>query len=553
MRTRRRSDAPASERAAARQDDNVSTRDDPRAPNGRAPAGDHEQPEPPDTRTHDESDVPPGGRPADYRQPARATARNATRAVGRSIGKAAAGSVRGAVRGSRFTASKFRSYTNAGGAGDSGLARLTELHLTHAAGDAAMALALAGTLFLNPQTVTARSQVAVFLLVAMVPYVLLAPFIGPLLDRFSHGRRWAIGTTMATRAFLCWVMAEAIYNTSSWLFPSALAYLVASKAYQIARAAAVPRLLPSGTTLVNANSKVSVAGVIGALIGGGIAGAALRLGSPWALRVAFVIFIIGTVQAIRLPAAVDDSAGEVSLEETQPIAKPASRRGPAQRHTEPSVGESALEVDSAGFVGRFLRRLHAIPWPVRHAMWTTGGTRLLTGFLIMFMAFLAKEHPINGMRGELALAIVVIAIGVGNALGSVLGNVLHTHHPERVAMVSVLAATLACIVAALWYGVWTLVALGLVQGLSAQLASLCLDALVQREVPQNVRASVFGWSETMLQTLWVGGGGLGILVPLNPHIGFPICAAALVWTVLMAARQRRVGFGRVRPVARAAH
>lgn len=496
-------------------------------------------------RATEGSDVPEGGHPADYRAPGRAQALNATKAVGRGIGKATVASARATAATSRFAAAKFRAFTHSGGAGESGLARMTELHASHTAGDAAMMLALAGTFFFNPQTAEARSQVAQFLLLAMIPFTLIAPFIGPLLDRFSHGRRWAIGTTMATRAFLCWVLAEAIYNKSDWLIPTALGVLIASKAYNIARAAAVPRLLPVGTSLVRANSRVSIAGVIGAVVGGGLGAAALKLGAPWALRVAFLLFVIGTVQAIRLPPEVDSNAGEVPLSETQPVRQPPAKRQRAQRHTAatPAQEGAALEVDSAGVFGRYLRRLHAIPWPVRHAMWSTGGTRLLTGFLIMFMAFLAKEYPIPGMRGELVLAITAAAIGVGNVLGSLLGNNLRDHHPERVAMVSVLVATVACIATGLWYGVWTIALLGLVQGLTAQLAKLCFDALVQREVPENVRTSVFGWSETMLQMLWVLGGALGIMLPLNPHIGFPVCAVMLFWTVIMAARQRRIGAG----------
>ena len=72
----------------------------------------------------------------------------------------------------------------------------------------------------------------------------MAPLIGPFLDRFSHGRRWAVGATMATRAFLCWVLATAVITESASLFPAALGVLVASKAYGVTRAAAVPRLLP---------------------------------------------------------------------------------------------------------------------------------------------------------------------------------------------------------------------------------------------------------------------------------------------------------------------
>ncbi|MEO5745032.1 MAG: MFS transporter [Terracoccus sp.] len=463
----------------------------------------------------------------------------AVRTVGRGVGRATRGSARLTARTSRYAAAKYHGYTHSGGAGASGLARLTELHASHAAGDTAMTLALAGTLFFNPQTAQARGQVALFLLLTMVPFALTAPLIGPLLDRFRHGRRWAIGTTLAARAFLCWVLGEAINNASGWLFPAALGCLVASKAYTIARAAAVPRLLPPGTTLVKANSKVSMAGVLGAVVGGVVGGAALWVGPAWALRAAFVMFVVGTVQAIRLPARVDSSYGERNPEETAPI--------PVQSPADRSAGfptvplhHDTVTIDSLGPIGRFRRRVRAIPWPVMHAMWSTGGTRLLTGFLIMFMAFLAKEHPIDGVRGELVLGLLVLGIGVGNALGSMLGNVIKDYRPEKVAMVSVLAATATCVATGIWYGVWTLVIMGLVQGLSAQLSKLCFDALVQREVPENVQASVFAWSETMLQILWVVGGSLGIILPLNPHIGFPICALGLLGTVVMAARQRKL-------------
>jgi len=138
------------------------------------------------------------------------------------------------------------------------------------------------------------------------------------------------------------------------------------------------------------------------------------------------------------------------------------------------------------------------------------------------------------------LGLVAVAIGIGNALGSVLGAVVQADRPERTAMLAVIGATLACIATGIWYGIWTLVLLGFAQGLSAQLAKLCFDALVQRDVPEHVRTSVFGWSETMLQMLWVLGGALGIVLPLDPRIGFPVCAAAVTWTVVVAARQKRV-------------
>ncbi|MDN5797825.1 MAG: MFS transporter [Intrasporangium sp.] len=499
----------------------------------------------------EEIDVPPGGRPADYQQPLRTTAANATRAVGRGVGRATVGGARLTARAGRFTSHTYHGYTHSGGAGESGLARVTELHATHAAGDAAMMVALAGTVFLNPQTVQARDEVASFLLLTMIPFTLIAPFLGPLLDRIPFGRRWAIGTTMALRGFLCWVMAEALTNHSNWLFPAALTYLVASKCYTVVRAAAVPRVLPPDTTLVKANSKVSVAGIIGGTVGGALAGALMFGGAPWALRAAFVVFVVGTIQAIRLPARIDSSEGELDPEDTAPIPiESRAGRAGSERHIHPPE-DHALTVDSLGIFGRVRRRVRAIPWPVRHAMWSTGGTRLLTGFLILFMAFLAREHPIDGLHAGIVLGLVGVGIGVGNACGSILGNVLREHRPERVAMITLLVAMVTCAATGIWYGLLLIVVIGLVQGLSSQLAKLCLDALIQREIDERVRTSVFGWSETTLQMLWVVGGALGIILPLNPHIGFPVAAAALLGCVILAARSRWVGRP-ARPLPKAA-
>ena len=70
--------------------------------------------------------------------------------------------------------------------------------------------ALASTIFFAVPTEAARGRVATSLLVTMVPFVVLAPLIGPLLDRVPHGRRYALAGTMVVRAWLAWVMASAV-------------------------------------------------------------------------------------------------------------------------------------------------------------------------------------------------------------------------------------------------------------------------------------------------------------------------------------------------------
>jgi len=441
--------------------------------------------------------------------------------------------------GGRASARRFRIFTHSGGAGESGLARLIELNTVHAAGDTALAMSLVGTIFSIP-TGEARGQVALFLLVTMAPFTVLAPLIGPLLDRYRHGRRWAIGTTLATRAFLCWVLADAVVTKSLWLFPAALGCLVASRAYNVTRASAVPRLLPHGVSLVAANSRLSLAGVAGLVLGGAIAGTAIRIGPDWSLRAAFVIYVVGTVLAIMLPARVDSSLGEQDLDQTD--------EGRASR-----LWGGLRAGLREGTVRRFRHRVAALPWRVIFALWCTVGTRLLAGFLVLFLAFLMRDHPIKGLSGTLVLGLVVAAAALGNTLGSVVGTRFRRRAPETIAASALLVATVAAVTAAVFYSALTLVVLGLVAGLSGQLANLSLDALVQSDIGETVRTSVFAWAETLLQIAWVMGGGLGIALPLIPQLGFGLIAGLLVGTFLMAIRSRITRQPRKATVARPLH
>ena len=136
---------------------------------------------------------------------------------------------------------RARKMAGAQGAQESGLNRLIELHASNAAGDAAVAIALAGTIFFAGATSeAARTRSPCSSVSPCCPSRSSRPLIGPFLDRFSYGRRWAIGATFAIRAFLCWVLAGAVADDSFWFYPAALGVLVASKAYGVTSAAAVP-------------------------------------------------------------------------------------------------------------------------------------------------------------------------------------------------------------------------------------------------------------------------------------------------------------------------
>jgi MFS family permease len=403
----------------------------------------------------------------------------------------------------KATGRRIRGLTSAQGAGESGLSRLIELGFVNSAGDTAFAVSLAGTVFFAVPSSQARDRVALFLLLTMAPFALMAPLIGPVLDRFRHGRRWAIGATLGLRGFLVWSLAASIHNSSTWLYPAALGCLVASKAYGVTRASAVPRLLPKDVTLVTANSRISLAGVAGATIGAGIAGAFAAIGPEWSLRWAAVVYTIGLILAIRLPGRVDSPAGE----------------------------------EMTGTEGREARR-KAITAAVARGIRCNLGLRFVSGFLTMYLAFLLRDKPISGIDGVVAAGAVIAAAGIGNSLGTLSGSLLKARKPEAMVLVVLLADTVVAVAVAILYGFPMLIVLGLVAGLCSSLGKLSLDAMIQRDVPETVRTSVFARSETVLQLSWVIGGGCGIVLPLIPRLGFGFLAAVLILAVFLVIRQK---------------
>ncbi|MEU5888393.1 MFS transporter [Streptomyces sp. NPDC047461] len=436
----------------------------------------------------------------------------------RSVGRALHFPVTGPARG-------IRKATHAHGAGESGLGKLIELHGVNGAGDVMITVALASTVFFSVPTDEARGRVALYLAITMAPFTVLAPVIGPLLDRLPHGRRAAMAGAMLARALLALVLSGAVVTGSIEMYPAALGVLVSSKAYGVVRSAVVPRLLPPGFSLVKANSRVTLGGLLATGIAAPVAAGLQSLGPRWPLYGAFVIFIAGTFLSFTLPPKVDSAKGEdIALLAADEDHLHGPHRQPVKRPGLRTVGIA-----------------------VTHALGANAGLRFLSGFLTFFLAFLLREHPLSGESAAVSLGIVVVSAGVGNALGTAVGAALRQRAPEII-IVTVVAFVLGvAITAAIFFGAFLVAVLAAVAGFAQALSKLCLDALIQRDVPEQVRTSAFARSETLLQVSWVFGGAVGIVMPLNGSLGLSVAAAivAVGWlaTVKGLLRSARQGGG----------
>nr|WP_190130055.1 MFS transporter [Streptomyces mashuensis] len=439
------------------------------------------------------------------------------RRAARSAGRALRAPVAGAVRG-------VRRATHAHGAGESGLAKLIELHAVNSAGDMLVTVALASTVFFAVPTDQARGRVALYLAVTMAPFTLLAPVIGPLLDRLPHGRRAAMAAAMLSRAVLALTMSGAVATGGLELYPAALAVLVASKAYGVVRSAVVPRLLPPRISLVKANSRVTLGGLLATGLAAPLGAGLHQMGPAWPLYGACVVFACGTYLSLSLPHKVDSAKGEARARLTSPDhhrSRIRTHPRTARRRRRPARPKPGLRTVGAS---------------VLHGLQANTALRMLSGFLTFFLAFLLRVHPIGGLGPVVSLGLVAVAAGGGNALGTAIGALLRSRGPEKTIALALTATLATTVVTAVLFGPFFVVVVAAVAGIAQALGKQSLDSLIQRDVPEEVRTSAFARSETLLQMAWVVGGAIGIVLPLNGVLGMSVASAVLALGVLTAVR-----------------
>jgi MFS family permease len=428
-----------------------------------------------------------------------------------------------ALRSREITENGIRAFhraATADGADRSGLTALTYATMMTYAVDAAVAVALANTLFFAAATAESKTNVALYQAITLAPVAVVGPVIGPFLDRLQRGRRAALAVSFGGRAVLAVVMA---FGYDSWvLYPAALGAMVLSKSFVVLKAAVTPRVLPETITLVTTNSRLTTFGLAsGAVFGGLAAGVAAVWGSPGALFLTAVLGVAGALLCLRIPAWVEVTEGEVpaTLHEADGRAAPhgATDTGtpaPARRRERTPMGRAALV-----------------------ALWGNGAARVLTGFLTLFVAFVVKaQTETEPARQLLLIAVVGAAAGVGSFVGNAIGSRQRFDHSDALVLSAVGIAATAAACAAFLPGIGTAALTALVAATCSALAKVALDAVVQRDLPERSRASAFGRSETVLQLAWVFGGALGVLLPHDTfRLGFGIVAGVMVLVGIQAA------------------
>ncbi len=364
------------------------------------------------------------------------------------------------------------------------------------AGDTAMVVALADSLFFDIDLDAARTRVLLFLVLSFAPFLFIAPLIGPLIDRIAGGRRFVMQIVALLRVALMVLMAQ--YLDQLVLFPLVFASLVLQKTYVVSKSAIVPSTVRSENELVEANSKLGlIAGITGAVA---VVPAALLLKviSPSATLIfGALIFVAGFASATRLAPDV------------------VAARGPSERE-ELELHSTSLQV---GAVAMTVLRANV-------------------GFTFFLLAFWLREQD----QGTLWFGLVVGT----SALASMLGNALAPRLRDRMreeTMLSfgLLASAVTGVGAALLGGPIAGVVLAGVLNFSASIGRLGFESIVQRDAPDANQGRAFATFETRFQLAWAVAAFVAVAIQVSGPIGFLIVGAVSAGTMLNLALGSRRG------------
>ena len=400
------------------------------------------------------------------------------------------------------------------------------MHAAITATDAIIAVALAGSIFFSISPDAARDRLALYLALTIAPFAVVTPLIGPVIDRMPGGRRAMILVTNLGRMTVAFLMIRHI--DTLWLFPEAFSLLIFQKTYSVAKSAVLPRYVVSESTLVHANSRLTLISAVMGLGGASIGAALVFLGGPSvAAGAAMCGYAFAAVIGLRLPRIPVASAGTPSHERS------------ALRAATIVLSASAMAVlrGAVGFV-TFL-----VAFELR------GGQEGLdvssTGAALGGAAGTVRGIDIVGDPGAPAwhFAVVVAAAGAaafgGVQLAPLLRRSMSEEHILRGALGLGFAAAAMAGIAGGLTGI-TVLSAGV--SMAAAVGKLAFDSLVQRDAPEANHGRTFSRFEARFQIAWVVGAFAPVILPIPGRIGAVVVAAvagfALVSFMIGSARRR---------------
>ncbi|MEU6088638.1 MFS transporter [Streptomyces sp. NPDC047085] len=396
--------------------------------------------------------------------------------------------------------------------------RLLYIRLLSQGADGVYQVALAAYVVFSPEKQTSPTAIASAMAVLLLPYSLIGPFAGVLLDRWRRRQVFLYGNVL--RALLAAATAVLmVTHVPDWLFyVSALCVTAVNRFVLAGLSAALPRVVDA-ERLVLANSLSPTAGTLAATLGGGLA---------------FLVRLVvsdSDAAVVLLGALLYLCAGLTALSLAPTLLGP--DRGAARPHLRTALADTARELFAA------VRHLGAPRR--REAAWALASMTLMRfcyGALLVLLLMLCRYHlaatPEEGLR-LLGLAVAVSGAGFFAAA------VVTPWTAGRLGpgwWIVVCAASAALLEPALGlpFATGPLLVAAFVLGLITQGAKISTDTIVQASVEDGFRGRVFSVYDVLFNVAFVGAAGVAALIlpPDGRSAPLVILVALLYGTVAVA-------------------
>ena len=402
--------------------------------------------------------------------------------------------------------------------------RLYGTRLTSQAADGAFQAALASLFFFSPEKQTSATSVAAAFATLLLPYSLVGPFAGVLLDRWRR-RQILVFSNLLRAAMVLGVGAlVATHVTGPTLYAAVLACLSVNRFFLAGLSAALPHVVVRAE-LVMANSVSTTSGTIVAIVGAGIGFGLKRLFGEGSAADAQVIVVaaLGYVISATVAARMDrDLLGPDLANE------PAQTRE-AVRRVARGLVDGAHHVWTHRPAGRALAAIAA------HRFFY--GISTITVILLFRSYFNDADDVDAGLAG---LAGVFGCSGAGFFVAAIITPEV-TQRIRKQTWITVCfllaAATEAVFVVVL--SEWLLYIGAFVLGVAAQGPKICVDTIVQTSVDDAYRGRVFSFYDVIFNLAFVSAAAFGALAlppDGNSRVVYAVVALGYAATALAYAR-----------------
>ncbi|MER6121179.1 MFS transporter [Streptomyces sp. NPDC001795] len=402
-----------------------------------------------------------------------------------------------------------------------GFRRLLAIRLLSQGADGVYQVALATYVVFSPEKQTSPGAIASAMAVLLLPYSLVGPFAGVLLDRWRRRQVFLFGNLL--RALLATATATLmVTHVPDWLFyVSALCVTAVNRFVLAGLSAALPRVVDP-ERLVMANSLSPTAGTLAATAGGGLA-FVVRLGAA-----------DSDAAVVLLAAALYLSAALASLSLAPELL------GPDRESIPPRLGRALVGTTRDLVAG--IRHLAAPPR--REAAWALTAMTLmrfcygaLLVLLLMLCRYALASDPAHG------LALLGLALGVSGA-GFFAAAVVTPWAAGRLGpghWIAVCSASAAVLEPALGlpFAVGPTLVAAFVLGLITQGAKISTDTIVQSTVDDGFRGRIFSVYDVLFNVAFVGAAGVAaLMLPPDGRSAVLVVTVAVIYAAIAIAMSR---------------